>query len=58
MKFVGHVSRLCEQIIWVVTCQDHVISRFCNYDITEYLDFIDVFSKKKVLVLTKQTEFN
>ena len=30
MKFVGHVSRSCEQIMWVVTCRDHV-SRSCEW---------------------------
>ena len=34
MKFVGHVSRSCEQIMWVVTCRDHVIGRSRDHDIT------------------------
>ena len=34
MKFVGHVSRSCEQIMWVVMCRDYVIGRSCDHDIT------------------------
>ena len=34
MKFWDYVLELCEQIIWVVICQDHVISRSCDHDIT------------------------
>ena len=34
MKFIGHVSGSCDQIMWVVTCRDHMIGKSCDHDIT------------------------
>ena len=40
MKFIGHVLELCDQIMWMVTCQDHVISRSRDHDITNIWNWL------------------
>ena len=44
MKFVGHVLGSCEQIMWMIICQDHVIGKSCGHDIT--IIFICIYFKK------------